>query len=230
MNKIKAVFFDIDDTLYDSTLQAEMVRKNAIKAMIEAGLEITEEEGLRVLNDIVKKFGSNHPHHFNELLKEFGYDENPRIIAAGIVAYHTTKSAYLVPFPDTVPTLLRLRDSDYKLGVITDGIAVKQWEKLIRLGLQHFFHTVIISGEIRREKPDIGMFRLAAREVGCLPKEVVMVGDRLDRDILGANKAGMTTIQVVKGKYGSQTPKSEEHNPDYVISGLKEILRILKNC
>ena len=229
MNKIKAVFFDIDDTLYDSTLQAEMVRKNAIKAMIEAGLEIKEEEGLGVLNDIVKKFGSNYQNHFNELLKEFGYDENPRIIAAGIVAYHTTKSAYLVPFPDTVPTLLKLRDLGYRLGVITDGVAVKQWEKLIRLGLQHFFHTVIISGEIKREKPDVVVFNLAAKKVGCLPKEVVMVGDRLDRDILGANKAGMTTVQMVKGKYRSQTPERNGDNPDYVISGLKEILRILEN-
>ena len=129
MKKIKAVFFDVDNTLYDSTLQVEMVRRNAIKAMIEAGMEITEEEGLEVLKDIVGRMGANYEHHFDDLLKKYGYDSNPRVIAAGIVAYHTTKTAYLVPFPDTVPTILALRDRGYKLGVITEGRSVKQWEK-----------------------------------------------------------------------------------------------------
>lgn len=229
MNKIKAVFFDIDDTLYDSTLQTEMVRRNAIKAMIEAGLDIGEEDGLEALKDIVKEFGSNYQYHFDELLKKFGYDENPRIIAAGIVAYHTTKLAYLVPFADTIPTLLALRDKGYKLGIITDGVAVKQWEKLIRLGLQHFFHAVVISEEIKKEKPDVEIFRLAAERIGCKPEETAMVGDRLDKDILGANRAGMVTIQIVKGKYRGQMPKDKEEEPNYVISSLKEILRIFRS-
>lgn len=228
MKKVKALFFDIDDTLYDSTLQAEMVRRNAIKAMIEAGLNIDEEKCLDALKDIVKKFGSNYQHHFNELLKKFDYDENPRIIAAGIVAYHTTKLAYLVPFADTIPTLLALRERGYKLGIITDGIAVKQWEKLIRLGLQHFFHAVIISEEIKKEKSDPEMFKLAAKKINCNTNEVVMVGDRLNKDILGANKAGMITVQIMKGKYKDQKPESKEEEPDYIISSLREILKVLE--
>jgi len=229
MNKIKAVFFDIDNTLYDSTLQAEMVRRNAVKAMIEAGLDIDEDEGLDALMDIVSRFGANYESHFDALLQKFGYDRSPRIIAAGIVAYHMTKAAYLVPFPDTVPTLLELRDRGYLLGVITEGRAVKQWEKLIRLGLQHFFHAVVISEEIGRQKPDVEMFRTAAKRVGCRIEEAAMVGDRLDKDILGANAAGMTTIQVLKGKYSSNKPASKEEEPDYVVPNLKAILDILKD-
>jgi putative hydrolase of the HAD superfamily len=228
MNQIKAVFFDIDNTLYDSTLQVEMVRRNAIKAMIEAGLDIEEDEARDALLDIVNKYGSNYEHHFDDLLKKFGKENNPRIIAAGIVAYHATKIAYLVPYSDTVHTLLELRDRGYKLGVITEGRPVKQWEKLIRLGLQHFFHAVVISEEVQRQKPDVEMFRIAAKRIGVKPQEAVMVGDRLDKDIQGAKEAGMTTIQVMKGKYSTKAPEKEMQEPDYVVPSLKKILDILK--
>ena len=226
--EIRVIFFDIDDTLYDSTIQANLARQNTIKAMIEAGFQIDEEEGLRRLNKIVEKFGSNYGYHLDELLRKFNYERNPRIIAAGVVAYHSTKIAYLVPFPDTVPTLLKLRDFGYKLGVITDGIAVKQWEKLIRLGLQHFFDVVVISEEINKKKPNSQVFKIATKKIGCKPEEAIMVGDRIDKDILGANRVGMTTIQIRKGKYRGQIPRNPDEEPDYVISSLKEILEILK--
>lgn len=227
MPKIKAVFFDVDDTLYDSTLQAETARKNAIKAMIGAGLSLSEEEAMKSLKRIVKKFGSNYPRHFNELLKETGHDDNPHIIAAGLVAYHNTKLTYLVPFRDTVPTLLSLRDRKYRLGAITNGLAVKQWEKLIRLGVQHVFDVVIISEETGLEKPGPEIFRLALKKMGCKPGEAAMLGDRIDRDIAGANKAGMLTIQLLKGRR-KNLPKTPEEEPDYVVPDLRDILDILE--
>ena len=227
MPKIKAVFFDVDDTLYDSTLQAETARKNAIKAMIGAGLNLSEQEAMKSLKRIVKKFGSNYPRHFHELLKESGHDNNPHIIAAGLVAYHNTKLTYLVPFRDTVPTLLSLRDRNYKLGVITNGLAVKQWEKLIRLGVQHVFDVVIISKETGLKKPDPEIFRLALKEIGCKPGEAAMLGDRVDRDIAGANEVGMLTVQLMKGRRRNP-PKDPKEEPDYVVPDLRDILDILE--
>jgi len=228
MDRIKAVFFDIDNTLYDSTLQVEMARRNAIKAMIEAGLETDIEDGLKDLKQIVDEYGSNYENHFDVLLEKHGCGGNPRILAAGILAYHNTKSAYLVPFPDTVPTLLTLRQRGYRIGVITEGRSVKQWEKLISLGLQHFFHVVLVSEDVKMQKPDAELFREAARRIGCMPKEAVMVGDRLDKDIAGAKNAGMLTIQVLQGKYSDQKPSLPSEEPDYIVPNLKGILSILK--
>jgi len=225
MPEIKALFFDVDDTLYDSTLQAESARRNAIKAMIEAGLNLSEGEAMKSLKAIVAKFGSNYQGHFNELLKEAGQEDGLRIVAAGTVAYHNTTLTHLVPFRDTVPTLLSLRDRNYKLGVITNGLALKQWEKLIRLGIQQFFDSVIISEEVGREKPDPEIFRLAAERIKCKPEEALMVGDRIDRDIAGANQVGMLTAQILRGK--QTTPKKPEEEPDYIIPELNEILDIL---
>ena len=55
-----------------------------------------------------------------------------------------------------------------------------------------------------------------------------MVGDRLDKDIQGAKEAGMTTIQLMKGKYSTHKPEKEMQEPDYVVPSLKKILDILK--
>jgi len=214
---IKAVFFDIDGTLYDSRLLAERSRKNAVRAMIEAGLPAEEEEAMSKLASIVKKHGANYDNHYDKLLEEYGVKKSRRIVAAGVVAYHNTKTAYLVPYRETIPALLDIRDIGLKLGVISNGLSVKQWEKIIRLGLQHFFHTVVISQEVRVEKPDPLIFEKAAIAANAKPGECVIVGDRLDRDICGGNEAGFVTVQVVR-EGSNIKPSKKMEEPDYIIS------------
>ena len=228
MARIKVIFFDIDNTLYDSTLQVGMARENAVKAMIEAGLDFSEEQAMDELKKIVSKYGSNYALHYNKLVQKFGSREDQHIIAAGIVAYHNTKLAYLAPFPETVPTLLKLRDLGYKLGIITDGKAIKQWEKLIRLGIQHFFDVVVISEDVDKEKPSEKIFNFALKKIRCEANEAMMIGDRLDKDISGANKVGMVTVKISKGKYYDQKPKTKEEEPAYLISTLKGLFAVLK--
>lgn len=224
---MKAVLFDIDNTLYDSTMQAQAARRNAVDAMIDAGLPGPRERGLSVLNKIVEEYGSNYEGHFNVLVKRLGMSKDTtRVVAAGIVAYHNTKVSMLHPFPDTVPTLLSLRDKGFRLGVVTDGTPVKQWEKLIRLGLQHFFHTVVITDEVGMKKPSVELYKLAARRIGCDTKDCVMVGDRLDSDISGAKRAGMVTVRILQGKYKKQKPTSA-NRPDFSIKNISGLLKVI---
>lgn len=56
--------------------------------MRKAGLALNESQALKALRAIVKRYGPNCARHFNELLKENGTGDDPRIVAAGIVAYH----------------------------------------------------------------------------------------------------------------------------------------------
>ncbi|VVB53650.1 Glyceraldehyde 3-phosphate phosphatase [uncultured archaeon] len=227
--KFKAVFFDVDNTLYDSTLQVAMARQNAVRAMIEAGLPREEEEALKALEGIVQKHGSNYPNHLNRLIEKFNLPEDPHWIAAGVVAYHNTKTGYLTPYADTVPTLIALRDRGIKLGVITDGVPVKQWEKLIRLGLHHFFDAVVISGSVGIEKPAVKPFEEALARTKVKPKEALMVGDRLDKDVEGAHAAGLYAAQIVQGKHSDKKPANTLQEPDYLISRLRDVLSITEN-
>lgn len=223
---VLAVFFDIDDTLYDSTKLTTTARRNSVRAMIDAGLKGDEDEIFEILQKIIKKYGSNYPKHYDELLKELGLPWNPKIIAAGVVAYEHTKAGFLKPFPGVVPTLLKLKNK-YKLGVISNGLAVKQWEKLVALGLHHFFEVVVTSQEVGYEKPQKEIFEIAIKKLKLKPEQCIMVGDRLDIDIAGAKLAGMKTIRIKKGKYAKMKPSKEDEKPDYEIKEFEELLDIL---
>ena len=89
------MIFDIEDTLYDSSLQMRMTRLNAVRAMIEAGLPIDLEIGYKTLEDIANQYGPHYTRHFDKLLECLGLKWNPRVIAAGVVAYRETSDVYL---------------------------------------------------------------------------------------------------------------------------------------
>ena len=192
----KAVFFDIDDTLYDTSGFAKLARKAALQAMIDAGLPLSQQEAYLFLREIIKEKGSNYDKHFNILTKRVMGEEKPLLIALGMITYHNVKFALLRLFPDTMSTLIYLKKRDYQMGVISNGLTIKQWEKLIRLGLHHFFDEVVTSQEARSEKPDSEIFQLALERMGCKAEESVMVGNKFSEDILGATKSGMSAILV----------------------------------
>ena len=226
--KVRAVFFDIDDTLFDSTRLARIPRINAIKAMIECGLPLTDVmPGCNLIMKVVKKYGSNYEHHFDRLLEISGCKWDAKIMAAGIVAYHDTELAYLKPEPDVVPTLIALRDRGYELGIISNGRSIKQWEKLIRLRLHHLFHTVVISEDVGAEKPDTKIFHAALKQLNVKPEQAIYVGDRPETDVLGANKAGLISVRIIKRKQENNQLLRGDLQPKYTIRKFQELLKIL---
>lgn len=224
----KGIFFDIDDTLYDSTRLTTRARRNSIQAMIDAGLPADDEEEVySILESVIKRYGSNYTRHYDKLLEELKTGWDPKIIAAGVVAYERTKVGYLRPFPKVVPTLLFLKEK-FKLGVISNGPAVKQWEKLIGLGLHHLFDAVATSEEVGYEKPHVEIFRGAMKKVGLKPRECVMVGDRLSTDVSGAKAAGMFAVRIKQGKFSKDVPSTKDETPDAEIGDISELPAVLR--
>ena len=220
---IKGVLFDLDDTLYDSTSFVDRARREAIKMMIDAGLNATEEEAYNILQRIIKEKGPNYGHHFDDLVKAIEGHHNPKIVTMGVITYHNVKFALLRPYPDTIKTLIELKKMGLKLGVVTDGITIKQWEKLIRLGIADFFDEVVTSEEYGLGKPNIEFYRYALKKMNLKGEEVVYVGDRMDNDIIPASKVGMHTIRILRGKY-----KDMEGRCKYEVKSLIEIVDIVK--
>lgn len=226
--KIKCVLFDIDDVLYDASLQLSTARLNAIRAMIEAGLPTDIETTYRVLQDVVERYGSDYNKHFDKLLEQLGLKWDPRVIGAGVAVYRETSSAYLKPYADTIPTLLKLREAGYKVGIVSEGRAVKQWQKLIQLGIQHLFNYVITSEEIGEEVMKPELFKLALKELNVRPEETSFVGNRPETNIFCANTAKVISVRIRKGEHRTQEPESAETAPKYEINKLSEIFEILE--
>ncbi len=224
MKKIKGVIFDLDDTLYNSSEFVNIARREAVKSMIDAGLNINFDKAMEILNRIIKDKGSNYGKHFDDLVKAILGRYEPKIIATGIITYHNVKVALLRPYPYTIKTLLELKNFGLKLGVLTDGLAIKQWEKLIRLGIHPFFDDVITSEEFGLGKPHLEFFKYGLDRLNLNPEETIYVGDRVDKDIQPAKELGMITVRILKGKYKNM----KDDVSDYQIKNIYELIDIIK--
>jgi putative hydrolase of the HAD superfamily len=224
MTNVKAIIFAIDDVLYDAFLQKSNARLSAVKAMIEVGLPVDVETGYRKLEEIVKELGPNNNRHFDSLLEKLGLKWDPAVVAAGVVAYRNTNPVFLKPYPDTVPTLLRLREMGLKLGVASSGRSVKEWEKLINLGLQHLFQAVVVSEDLKLNQLTEQVLEQATRLLNAGIRETVYVGVNPDSEINVANQAGLTTIRLRKGQAKLEKGSSD---PRYEINKLSEIIQLI---
>lgn len=219
---IKAVLFDLDNTLIDFLKMKKLASKAAISAMIKAGLKVDKRKAWTTLRDLFREYGIENQQIFNEFLKKLTGKIDIRILAAGVVAYRKTKELSLRPYPNVIPTLSKLRKRGYKLGIVTDAPKFQAWTRLYQLGLEKYFDLVIAFEDTGKKKPSQLPFRTAIRKLRMKPEEIMMVGDSIKRDVDGAKRLGMRTAFA---KYGQVW--KEKGKPDFVIYDFSEILDYL---
>ncbi len=124
--------------------------------------------------------------------------------------------------PDAREVLTRL-SARYALGLLTNGAPDLQREKIVASGTESLFKQIVISGIYGMGKPHREIFLHLTDRLGVSPSEAVMVGNSLERDILGARNSGITSILM-------KVLGSEEHSPvepNFTITGLAELPSLL---
>ena len=231
---LRAIFFDIDDTLYSTTEFTHNARRAGARAMIAAGLRMDEAALLAELLRVVDEFSSNDPAHFDKLLRRLPArlldGLNPRIlIAAGTVAYQDVKMRDLTPYEDVAEVLSALsKKPGLMLGVISSGRPDKQCEKLVRLGLHKLLDptAIFITEDVGFSKSNPAIFKRASEYLGIAPSACLHIGDRRDHDIDPAKAAGFRTVLNLRsGKHKDKTGLTE---PDYKIHNFWDLRDILK--
>jgi len=160
-------------------------------AYVDAAIDFWEglEPGARP-----PKAGDIRPSMWRAALRRFGVDD--AALASRIAKrYDQLRIERVELFPEAVPVLHRLHGT-YKMSIITNGFAETHDVKIERLELGRFFDHVILAGEMQLVKPDPKIFQHAMRLAGVEPHESIMVGDRFNRDVVGAHAAGMRAVWV----------------------------------
>ncbi len=226
---IRAVLFDLDNTLIDFLKMKKMSCEAAISAMIDAGLPMKKEKAMRVLWDLYDEHGIEYGKIFQSFLRKTMGSIDYKILSSGIVAYRNVRTGFLEPYPHVIPTLLKLKERNYKLAVVSDAPRMKAWIRLASMKVADFFDVVItIDDADGKAKPDPKPYKAALDELGLKPDEVIFVGDNPNRDILGAKRLG---IRTVLAKYGEWTKaKDKSMRPDHEIEDVKELLKILEKA
>jgi len=193
---IKAVLFDLDQTLIDLVRMKTEACKSAIRAMIKAGLKIDEKTGYRKLMQIYFRIGIDSNIAFTKFLEEEVGKVDEKTLRAGIDAYLKTKPSFLKPYPHVLETLEYLKSLGLKLGVITDAPKTKAIQRLEGMNIIHFFDLIITFDDTGENKPSDKPFKLAIEKVNLYPEEILFVGDSFIRDIRPAEKLGMKTLRI----------------------------------
>ena len=220
---IRAVLFDLDNTLLDFMRMKRNAVEAGVGAMIDSGMPLSHDEATQRIFEIYGEQGIEYQEVFDQFLSERFGSINPKWLAAGIVAYRRAREAALVLYPHVNYTLIELLKRGLRLAVISDAPRKEVWLRLCYLDLHHIFDPVITFEDTGRRKPSPQPFERALELLKMEPHEVVMVGDWPERDMVGAKRMG---IRTVFARYGD-TFGTEESGADFEIADLSELLGIL---
>jgi putative hydrolase of the HAD superfamily len=124
--------------------------------------------------------------------------------------------------PDIAGLLHRLRERGLKLGIVANQPEAAR-ERLARAGIGELFDHHGLSGVTGFRKPDPRAFTAATGALGVSPSDCIMVGDRIDNDIVPARALGMAAIQFRSGRHRRQRPRSPAEEPHAVVTDVPEL-------
>ena len=231
---LDAVFFDIDDTLFSTTVFADKARRAAVDAMVATGLRSTREEALRELDEVIAEFSSNYGGHFDKVIDRLGPESvegrnRAVIVAAGVVAYHDTKWRELSVHDDVYEILRWLAGTSLVRGIISAGITIKQAEKLVRLKVLEFLtpHAIFFTDQVGFSKPNPKLYRRVLQRLKLEPARCLYVGDNPTHDIDPCNREGWFTVHCRRS--GRHTEERGETQPHWEIREFYALQRILRD-
>jgi putative hydrolase of the HAD superfamily len=213
-HSIKAVIFDLDDTLFDH------------RHSVQAGLRMLQQTNQNLqqwpLEDLTNTYtnliDSLHPQVLQGLVTQeqariqrmqglFSRYNQPLSVDEARSSADRYRKAYRAarqPVAGVMALLEYLRPR-VKIGVITNNTSREQHEKLDMCGLTLWIDVVVISEEVGFIKPDPAIFKIALEQLGCGPEQAVMVGDSWKVDVLGARGAGIRPVWF--NRFGLPNPE-----------------------
>lgn len=212
---IRAVCFDLDDTLYPYTRYART-------GLAAAADYFEAETGRRYHAELLELYfeGDHTDDTFDMLVEQQNLP--PRLVDGAVSAFHNSTTP-LEPYAET-PAILAALGEMYTLGVVTDGRGGHA--KLDRLGLTNQFETVIVTPEMGLSKDDPAVFHRLFEELSVLPWSILYVGDDPRSDFRQPNAFGMKTVRIRRGRFTDIEPEAD-CEPDAEIERLDELPAVI---
>lgn len=231
VDNVKAVLFDLDDTLFDreaaqkTTLEIivkelphifnRFESEHVMDAFMESDRIISEEYDSGASSDGIRIWRSR---LFLEIL---GIQEDISVSITEMYVNNLPKVNS--PVPGVIETIKGL-SGRYQIGVISNGLPDVQYEKLKSIGIYDMLSCIVLSEEFGIRKPDPRIFHHAADLIRIPPGDCLYIGDSYAHDIAGAKNAGMLACWLSNSPPAST---NGECQPDFVIGKLEELTGIL---
>lgn len=231
---LKAVIFDIDDTLYDY-IGANVVATEALIAYGAAKYGISKElfsEAIEKSKKIVKERIPTSASQHSRVLYCQCTLELLGINSVGDPAelekvYWGTLLEKMQNMAGAKEIVAWLKEQNIKIGICTDMTAAVQHRKLVKIGIKEYVDAMVTSEEVGMEKPNACMFNLVVQKLGVKPEECLMVGDNWRKDIQGAKALGIGGIWYNPKESNTQVEDRIWRVSNYTDGYMQEICRQL---
>jgi putative hydrolase of the HAD superfamily len=233
MDDVKALLLDLDDTLLDYSGGVDdcwtaACTLGATGGGIDAPTVIAAVAASR------RTFWDNPEHNRRERVHMLGAwtkvvaraletlgPPDPALATAIATEFARRRRERMQLFPDALTGLAAWRAAGIGLGLVTNGDASHQRDKIARHGLASYFGVIVIEGEFGVGKPDAAVYRHALRVLDARAEDTCMVGDHLDFDVAGAQQLGVQGIWIDRA--GAGLPERCAVRPDRIIRSLTEL-------
>jgi|Deesub1362B_J571_1020462.scaffolds.fasta_scaffold00076_8 FMN phosphatase YigB (HAD superfamily) len=218
---LKAILLDVGGPIMNEDPEYRAWERFLASCLTDTGIDITEEEVRRTVLDYTRRMDSN---PWLAVLWHYLKPDVARFREADR-RFSEFKREWLARREFRVregvrETIAVLKKRGYILAIAANQEA-RTGEFLRREGITAGFAWDLVSEEMGVMKPLPLFFRMILDGIGVSPSEAVMVGDRLDHDVLPAHVLGMRAIRVLVGPYREQIPSIPAHCPDYTIPDLR---------
>jgi putative hydrolase of the HAD superfamily len=158
------------------------------------------------------------------MIEAICFDLGDTLVAEETAVYDSSGQAVTAHVIEGVFEVLEaIKKEGYRIGVIANEDSASAWNVIEATGLQDYFDVIVISEEVGIEKPYKRIFEIALAKLGVKPENAVMVGNKIDADILGANRAGMKSVWFRWNNRYSDTIDSSQEKPDFTIKSFLEL-------
>lgn len=216
---IRAILFDLDRTLLDRDSSVRHFVEDQHHRFSSSLAVIPEEEFCGLFEELDQQGYVSKENVYKQIVKM--YDLNPLMSEQLHEDYNESFKHHCVAFSGLVELLDTLHAKRIQLGLITNGRGKFQMENIHALGIESYFEAILVSEIEGMKKPDSKIFHAALERMGVTAEESVFVGDHLEKDVLAAEKIGMTGVW--KRAVGEKDERAM-----HVIDDLRDLLSLLK--
>lgn len=227
---ITTVVFDLDDTLYEEIEYC----KSGFRAVADFLSRLSTAEGMYSSEAVFKILWNyfltaDRSRIFNAALDEMNIDYEEETIRNLVGIYRDHKPN--IAFPDASKAVLDQLSGKYKLALLSDGFLPAQELKVKALGIEGYFDCIVYTEALGREfwKPSPEGFKLIMKKLRQKAQNCVYVADNAEKDFIGPNSLGFSTVQLVRSSnIHNEPPSRPEAVPDHMITTISQLPDLLE--
>ena len=215
------LLIDVGETILDAAVQQDALMEVHRTALAKFGFKLSVEEYRRLDSDMISRFLPSAMHAITRHVANSDVGLFNEITEEVRSHYSEIRSLGYRLYPGAALALEQLAE-EFTLALAGNAPA-SITDVLDDLGVLRWFRHRDVSGTIGIKKPDDRFFQTILDKAGFTSSEAIMIGDRLDNDVIPAKKLGMQTIWFRQGRYATLEPRVPDEIPDVTINDLEDL-------